>query len=152
MTQLSQHAGNVPANDNRQRRKQRQNIRYQLSLADGEKDKDEHPPDVEKQQAAHIINAAVLNRSLNCLRQHADPGEQSQNQHRDIVPKGYAVSVLRRSKARNIVKAQEGINEFHAMHRVHRIIPRRSDKQIQQKATDYMHAQNLTQLPHHQQI
>ena len=56
--------------------------------------------------------------------------------------------MLCRRKARYIVKAQEGIDKFHAMHSIHSVIPGRSDEKIQQQATDNMHTQNLTQLAH----
>ena len=60
--------------------------------------------------------------------------------------------MLCRRKTRYIVKSQEGIDKFHAMHSIHSVIPRRSNEKIQQQTTDNMHAQNLTQLAHRHQI
>ena len=45
-----------------------------------------------------------------------------------------------RRKARYIVKAQEGIDKFHAMHGIHSVIPGLCDEKIQQQTTDNVHA------------
>ena len=60
--------------------------------------------------------------------------------------------MLSRRKTRYIVKAQESIDKFHAMHGIHSVIPGRSDEKIQQQPTDNMHTQNLTHLAHNHQI
>ena len=152
MPKFCQHTRNIPANDNRQSREHRQNIRHQLSLANSEKDKDEAPPNVEQQQLAHIVDTAVADGRFYGLNEQARPREHPQNYYGKIVPEGHAVGVLRRSKARQIVKAQKGFNKFHAMHRIHSVIPRCSQQKIQQQPANYVHTQNFPQLSHNYQI
>ena len=107
---------------------------------------------MEKQQLTHIINAAFANGCLHSLHQHARPREHTQNNHREIIPEGYAISVLRRSEACHVVEAQEGIDKIHAVHSVHSIIPGRSKQKIEHQAANHMHMQNLAQLARNHKI
>ena len=130
MAELGLHPRDIPADNHRHSREHRQNIRNELRLADGKEQQHEQRPDMQEHQITHIVDTAVLHRGLHCLRQHARPREHAQNYYWEIIPEGHAVSMLCRRKARDIMEAQERVDEVHAMHRVHCIIPRRRNKEI----------------------
>ena len=146
------HTCKVPRNDRRERGRQKQHIGDLLRLRNGEEYEDEDPPHLKKGKELCFLAKAAIECISNRLHKQARPREKAENDHGQIEPPVCAHGMQRHSETADVVKADELVDERHAVYRIHIAVPRQPDRNDKQQTAHNMHPQELFKAMRHEQV